>query len=105
MRRLLPVFVLVGVWLTVAADPPPLVYAQTAASKLLVIDGGTLIDGTGSAPVRDVQIVIEGDRIRGVGRKGQAPPSGAQVINADGKFIVPGLGDAGDRIFNTIDAD
>ena len=93
MRRLLPVFVFVGVWLAVAADPPPSVYAQTAAARILVIDGGTLIDGTGSAPVRDVQIVIEGDRIRGVGRKGQAPPSGAQVINADGKFIVPGLWD------------
>jgi hypothetical protein len=91
--RLLPVFVLVGVWLAVAADLPPLVYAQTAAAKVLVIDGGTLIDGTGGPPVRDVQIVIESDRIRAVGRKGQAPPSGAQVINADGKFIVPGLWD------------
>ena len=55
MRRLLPVFVLVGVWLAVAADAPRLVSAQTAASKVLVIDGGTLIDGTGSAPVRDAR--------------------------------------------------
>ena len=52
--RLLPVFVLVGVWLAVAADLPPLVYAQTAAANVLVIDGGTLIDGTGGPPVRDV---------------------------------------------------
>ena len=77
----------------VAADLPPLVYAQTAASRVLVIEGGTLIDGTGGPPIRDAQIVIEGDRVRGLGRKGQPPPTRAQVVNADGKFIVPGLWD------------
>jgi imidazolonepropionase-like amidohydrolase len=68
--------------------------AQGPQAAALVIDGGTLIDGNGGAPVRDVQIVVQGNRITRIGRKGQAPPAGAQVINADGKFIVPGLIDA-----------
>src|SRR5438128_1389207 len=68
--------------------------AQGQQAAVLVIEGGTLIDGNGGAPVRDVQIVVQGNKITRIGRKGQAPPAGAQVINADGKFIVPGLIDA-----------
>ena len=82
-----------GVWLATATEQPQFVHAQAPASNVLVIDGGTLIDGSGAAPNRDVQLVIDGGRIRSVGRKGQAAPAGAQVINADGKFIVPGLWD------------
>ena len=93
MRRLAPVFVALSVWLATATERPELVHAQAPASNVLVIDGGTLIDGSGGAPIRDVQLVIDGSRIRSVGRKGQAAPSGAQVVNADGKFIVPGLWD------------
>jgi hypothetical protein len=70
------------------------VRAQGAQPAVLVIDGGTLIDGNGGAPVRDAQVVIEGNKITRIGRKGQARPNGAQVINGDGKFIVPGLIDA-----------
>ena len=36
-------------------------YAQQAAP--LVIEGGTLIDGNGGAPVRDSLIVIQGNKI------------------------------------------
>ena len=67
------------------------VQAQAGGAGVLVIEGGTLIDGRGGPPVRDVQIVVEGTRIRAIGRKGQAPPAGAQVIEADGRFIVPGV--------------
>ena len=68
-------------------------HAQQPVASVLVIDGGTLIDGNGAAPVRDVQIVVEGNRIRSIGRKGQNHPADAQVLNADGKFILPGLWD------------
>ena len=60
----------------------------------VVIEGGTLIDGNGGAPIRDMQIVMRGNRITAIGRKGTAPPAGAQVIQADGKFIIPGLWDS-----------
>lgn len=69
-----------------APAPPP--------SDVVVIDGGTLIDGNGGTPVRDVQVVIRGNRIAAIGRKGTPSPAGAQVIAADGKFIIPGLWDS-----------
>jgi hypothetical protein len=65
------------------------------AQQPLVIQGGTLIDGNGGAPVPDAVVVIQGNRITSVGRRGQVQvPANAQVINADGKFILPGLWDA-----------
>jgi hypothetical protein len=64
------------------------------APQQVVVDGGTLIDGNAGAPVRDVQIVIQGNRISKIGKKGDTIASGAQVIRADGKWIVPGLWDA-----------
>ena len=61
----------------------------------LVVDGATLIDGNGGAPLRDSVIVITGNKIASVGRRGQvsAPPN-AQVVNAAGKFVIPGLIDS-----------
>src|SRR5688500_15780553 len=59
----------------------------------LVITGGTLIDGNGGAPVQNATIIVTGNRITQVGRNLRAP-AGAQVINAQGKWIVPGLVDA-----------
>jgi imidazolonepropionase-like amidohydrolase len=76
---------------TVLAVPMP---AQTPSTSL-VIEGGTLIDGNGGTPVRDAVIVITGDRIASVSRKGQLTyPPNAQVIKADGEFILPGLWDS-----------
>ncbi len=62
---------------------------------VLVIQGGTLVDGDGGAPVPNSVIVIQGNRIALVGRAGQVQiPAGAQVINAAGKWVTPGLIDA-----------
>jgi imidazolonepropionase-like amidohydrolase len=70
---------------------------EGARPTALVIEGGTLIDGNGGAPIKDVQILIEGNRITKVGRKGAARPAGAQVVTADGMFILPGLWDSLDN--------
>src|SRR5712691_12428861 len=68
--------------------------AQTQ-QPALVIEGGTLIDGNGGAPVRDSVIVIVGNKIASVSRKGQAAyPANTRVIKADGKFVLPGLFDS-----------
>src|SRR5258706_3647975 len=52
------------------------------APQQVVVDGGILIDGNGGAPVRDAQIVIQGNRISKIGKKGDTIASGAQVIRA-----------------------
>ncbi|HEY1374191.1 MAG TPA: amidohydrolase family protein [Candidatus Binatia bacterium] len=63
-----------------------------AQSRPVVIDGGTLIDGTGRAPIADAVVVFQDGRIRDAGRRGDVkPPEGAEVINAKGKTILPGL--------------
>lgn len=57
-----------------------------------MLEGGTLIDGTGRPPVADAVVVVEGTRITAVGtRGGIAYPSNATVIRADGRTILPGL--------------
>src|SRR5690348_18482119 len=75
----------------VAATPN--VQAQ-GQQNVLVIQGGTLIDGNGGAPVPNSVIVIQGNMITAVGRQGAVQaPAGAQVVNANGKWVVPGLWD------------
>src|SRR4051812_11765397 len=68
--------------------------AQTP-TQTIVVDGGTLIDGRGGAPIRNAVIVIEGSRIKAVGPKGRVTiPPQAQIIKADGMTVLPGLIDA-----------
>ena len=66
---------------------------QVHAQAPVVIDGATLIDGNGGTPVPNSALVITGDRITAVTKKGQGYPANAQIIKADGKFIIPGLWD------------
>jgi imidazolonepropionase-like amidohydrolase len=69
------------------------VSAQQSRS-LLVIEGATLIDGTGGEPIPNAVVVIENDRIQAVFRHGeQVYPRGARVIQAQGKTIIPALFD------------
>jgi imidazolonepropionase-like amidohydrolase len=68
--------------------------SPSAAAKLAIV-GGTLIDGTGAAPVPDAVVVIEGAKIVAVGPKAKVNiPVDARQINAAGKYIIPGLMDA-----------
>jgi len=58
----------------------------------VVIQGGTLIDGTGRPPVENSLIVIEGDRFKAVGVSGQvAIPPGSQIIDVKSKTVLPGF--------------
>jgi hypothetical protein len=69
---------------------PSIAAAQKNAP--LVIQGGTLIDATGGFPIEDAVIVVEGERIKSVGKRGEVTiPRGARVIDAKGKTILPGF--------------
>jgi imidazolonepropionase-like amidohydrolase len=61
---------------------------------VLAIVGASLIDGSGSALVRDAAVVVRGDRIVAAGPRGSVSiPEGAEVVDASGKTILPGLWD------------
>jgi imidazolonepropionase-like amidohydrolase len=63
-------------------------------AETLAIVGGTLIDGTGSAPVPDSVVLIEKRRIVAAGPRSLIKiPHGATKIDARGKTILPGLWD------------
>lgn len=68
--------------------------AEFSPNDILVIEGGTLIDGTGSPARPNTTIVIEGQRITAIGERNQiTAPQGAHIIEATGKFILPGFSD------------
>jgi imidazolonepropionase-like amidohydrolase len=61
----------------------------------LVLRGGTLVDGTGKAPVQNSVIVIQGNRIAAVGSDGSVQvPAGVRIIDTTGKTVLPGLIDS-----------
>jgi imidazolonepropionase-like amidohydrolase len=71
-----------------------LVLASTlcAQSRPLVIEGATLIDGTGRAAVADSVVVVRDGKFQEIGKRGEVSiPSGAEVIDAKGKTVLPGL--------------
>ncbi len=67
--------------------------AGLAHAETLVITGGTVIDGTGTAPFENYSVLIENGRITAIGQDVEMP-EGASIIDATGKFLIPGLMDA-----------
>jgi imidazolonepropionase-like amidohydrolase len=75
--------------LAVLVAAPPL-SAQTTA-----LVGGTLIDGTGAAPVPNGVVLVEGDRLACAGTAAACPvPDGATRVDVSGRYLTPGLVDA-----------
>ncbi len=73
--------------LLLGQQPPP--------PNLLVIDRVTIFDGTGGTIIKNGVIVIEGERIRDIGTRGNIRGGpGVTIIDARGKFAIPGLIDA-----------
>ncbi len=63
-------------------------------ASTLAIVGGTLIDGTGAAPVPDAAVVIHNGRIVAAGPRSKVKiPKHANLVDAHGKTILPGLWD------------
>ena len=66
---------------------------KPASGAALLLRGARLIDGGGAAPQVGVDVLVEGGRIRAIGR-GLAAPAGARVIELGGRTLLPGLIDA-----------
>ena len=62
----------------------------------LVLEGASLFDGTGAAPVPDARIVVQGERIVCAGTRDACfAPEGAEVVALpSGSWVLPGLVDA-----------
>ena len=75
-------------------DQPRSGFSQTQPRSIKALVGGTLIDGYGSTPLRNIVVIIEGERIKAVGQSGTlAVPAGAEVISTEGMTVLPGLWD------------
>src|SRR5829696_8179948 len=60
----------------------------------IAIKGAQLIDGTGNQPIHNALVLVDGDRIKAVGREPDLGiPDGAEVIDLGGQTILPGLVD------------
>lgn len=61
--------------------------------------GATLINGTGTSPLKDATVVVDGDRIEMVGPRAttKVPPS-AKIIDVSGLTLLPGLIDCHDHL-------
>ena len=79
-RHLLPLFVLL-----IGVSP------GESQERWLAIEGGTVFDGTGAIH-EEATVLIRGDRIETIGPTGQVDiPTGAERLDATGKFLTPGL--------------
>lgn len=83
MRHILAILVL-----ALCASPGLL----TAQQADLAILGGMLIDGNEGIPIQNSVVLVKDGRITEVGQVGITPiPSGARVIDANGRTVMPGL--------------
>ena len=79
--------ILVSLALSAQQQPQPL--------NLLVIDHVAIFDGSGNPVLKNGAIVIEGGRIRDIGVRGNIRSGpGITILDAKGKFAIPGLIDA-----------
>ena len=74
------------------ADPPP-----RAVAAPVLIRNATLLTAAGPVYARG-HILLEGGRIRSVGEGPGTAPEGATVVDADGRFVTPGLIDTHSHI-------
>src|SRR6266404_5593930 len=87
-------FSLVLFLIALLSDPIPAHSEHVSPPEALVLTGVTVIDATGRPAQADMAVVIQGGRIRAIGRTAAITvPDGARVVKAADKFLIPGLWD------------
>ena len=90
MRRMAALLVFLPVFCVLLLAQSP---SQTS-QKVLAVSHVTVIDVAGGPTLPDSIVVISGNRITALGPTGKvAVPKDAQLIDASGKFMIPGLWD------------
>lgn len=98
MRKAFPLLLFVMLPVLVSAQPK-----QHPQSIPLVFTHVTVIDATGAPAKPDMTVVITGEHITAIGKTGDVRmPKDAMVVNATGKFLIPGLWDMHVHIFNQV---
>jgi imidazolonepropionase-like amidohydrolase len=76
----------------IVAIPSEIAPTAGRQTRPLVLENVRVIDGTGAPPVERGRLVIEGDRIAGVGPMEKVPmPADADTIDLMGRTVIPGL--------------
>src|SRR5262249_48441216 len=89
MKKVPRIAVIIFLFFFVLAGP-----TSGATEPVLALAHATVIDGTGAAAQSDATVIITGDRITTVGKNADVhPPTNAIVVDATGKFLIPGLWD------------
>src|SRR6266540_1338806 len=84
----------VAAFLLILALPILMAAQRPPSPKPLAFTHVTVIDGTGAKPQRDQTVVIAEGRITALGNaRWLRPPADAQVVDATGRFVIPGLWD------------
>jgi len=79
---------------------------QPAVIAPLVFDGVTVIDVQWGRRLPAQRVVIVGNRIQAVGNaRGVQVPAGARVVDARGKYLIPGLWDMHTHLVRPADSD
>jgi imidazolonepropionase-like amidohydrolase len=90
--RVLTVVIMASIAVTPTAQQPATRRATQDTPLALV--GGTLIDGTGQATLRNSVVLIRGERIEKIGTTDSLPvPRDYEAISTEGLTVLPGLWD------------
>jgi N-acyl-D-amino-acid deacylase len=86
--------------------PSQLAQVGSPETRITAISGATLIDGSGRAPIKNSLVIIKGDSIAIVGKKGGTKiPETAEVIDASGLVLAPGFIDTHSHTDRGLDSD
>ncbi|HEX7207108.1 MAG TPA: amidohydrolase family protein [Nitrososphaeraceae archaeon] len=76
------------------------------AKGLVILEGASLIDGTGSPPRNDSVVILKDERILTVTDRGNYTdyPKDSEIVNLTGRFLIPGLFDMHAHVAGVFDS-